>query len=117
MGPFLKNIFENTVVGKLFEKLTATDFLSNVAQGINTAKTAVQSSTAQIEGRALAPVIPINGGGASRTNNNKITNQFTVNADSLTKEESIKAIESGVQKSMDGVLRETERDVTPAAER
>lgn len=110
--PFFKDSF----IGDLFEKIASPDFLGEVTKGINEVTANVQANTAQIEGRSLAPVVPINrGGGGNRIT--RINQEFNINADGLSKEEAMKAIESGVEKSMGGILRETERDVAPAVER
>ena len=83
-------------------------------KAIDSAKVAVQADTALLQGNAPPTSLP---GLASSSRSVSQENNFNINADSLTKEEAIAAVQSGVAKSLSTTLRETERDVTPAVER
>ena len=108
--PFFKNSF----IGKFFDKIGDFFTSDGFKKAIDSAKVAVQADTALLQGNAPPTSLP---GLASSSRSVSQENNFNINADSLTKEEAIAAVQSGVAKSLSTTLRETERDVTPAVER
>ncbi len=116
---FFKNtilpFFQDSFIGTIFEKLGSFFTSAGFNNAIKAATIATEASTAVTQGAAPPTVVP--GGGTTVARSVIQTNEFNINADTLTKEEAVKAIESGVAKSMDTTLRETERDVSPAVER
>jgi len=89
----------------------------SIVKRIQQANEVAQGTASVIQERSSQPLpAPISSPTSSNQTNN-VTSNFTINADSLTKEEATTAVESGVEKAMSGMLRSTERDVTPAVER